>query len=286
MTNKKFAFVTDSTAYLSEELKNHPDLYVIPMIITFGNEVFEDGIDLTTEQLYERINTFAEIPKTSQPSVGKFVELFDQLKEKGYDGAVAIHVTSKLSGTLNSCIQGAEMANFPVYTVDSLAMSYEMTILLEKAIAFAEKGYSREEVGKLVTAEVYKGENYFMPGKLDQFYKGGRMSGTAYYLGSLLNIKPILHCNEAGEFAPLEKVRSEKKAYRRLVEFLELAKEKANVNTVAIMHGNATEKAEELGALILEQYPNMEIIYGEISSTIAAHAGEGTISILWANEPK
>lgn len=284
MLNKKFAFVTDSTVYLTEELKNHPDVYVVPLTISFGQESFEDGLDLSTEELYHRINSFEEIPKTSQPSVGTFVELFKKLKQQGYDGALAVHITSKLSGTLNSCIQASKLAEFDVYAIDSLAMSFEITVLLNKALALNENNLSLEELGNAIFLEVSKGENYFIPGKLDQFYKGGRMSSTAYYLGSLLNIKPILHCNEVGEFAPLEKVRSEKKAFKRLVEFLELAKERATVDTVAIMHGNVMDKATELGSLILEKYPKIDIIYGEISSTIAAHAGEGTIAILWTNE--
>lgn len=284
MLNKKIAFVTDSTVYLTEELKNHPDVYVVPLTISFGQESFEDGLDLTTEELYHRINSFEEIPKTSQPSVGTFVELFEKLKHQGYDGALAIHITSKLSGTLSSCIQASKMAEFNVFAIDSLAMSYEITVLLNKALALNEKNLSLEELGNAILLEVPKGENYFIPGKLDQFYKGGRMSSAAYYLGSLLNIKPILHCNEVGEFAPLEKVRSEKKAFKRLLEFLSLAKEQATVDTIAIMHGNVIGKANELGSLILEKYPKTDIIYGEISSTIAAHAGEGTIAILWTNE--
>lgn len=284
MLNKKIAFVTDSTVYLTEELKNHPDVYVVPLTISFGQESFEDGLDLSTEELYHRINSFAEIPKTSQPSVGTFVELFEKLKQQGYDGALAVHITSKLSGTLNSCIQASELAEFDVYAIDSLAMSYEITVLLNKALALNENNLSLEELGNAIFLEVPKGENYFIPGKLDQFYKGGRMSSTAYYLGSLLNIKPILHCNEVGEFAPFEKVRSEKKAFKRLVEFLELAKENATVDTIAIMHGNVMDKAAELGSMILEKFPKIEIVYGEISSTIAAHAGEGTIAILWTNE--
>lgn len=282
---KKIAWVTDSTAYVTDELKNHPDVYVVPLGIMFGDHAFEDGIDLSTDELYERIRTNKEVPKTSQPSPGRFAELFDKLKEE-YEGAIAIHVSSKLSGTLSSCKTGAEMANFHVETVDSKSMSYAITYLIQLGIQMDEKGIELKQIAETLSNEAQLSDNYILLGNLEQFYKGGRMSGTSYLLGSILKIKPIIRINRNGDFELFEKVRSEKKAVMRMLELLKESYDKYRITDIQIMHGNVLEKAEELAKEIRTVFPKLEIFIGEISSTIAAHAGEGTVAILWNNNSK
>ena len=283
MTVKKIAWITDSTAYITDELKKHPDVYVIPLSITFGDETFEDGIDLNTEQLYSRIGASKEIPKTSQPSAGRFAELFERLKGE-YDSAVAVHISGKLSGTINSCLSGAELADFPVEAVDSKSMSYAITTLMMKGMDLSEKGMSGQEIAKFLQEDAAKSENYILLGSLDQFYKGGRMSGTAYLLGSLLKIKPIIRINNSGEFELFDKVRSEKKAIKRMLELLGESYKKHSISQVQILHGNVYDKAKELGVEIKALFPKLDIFIGEISSTIAAHSGEGTLATIWHNE--
>ena len=280
---KKIAWITDSTAFITEELKNHPDVYVIPLTITFGDESFEDGIDLTTEQLYERIRSHKEIPKTSQPSAGRFAELFEKLKEN-YESAIAIHISSKLSGTINSCLSGAALADFPVEAVDSRAMSTVITTLMTKGFQMEENGESAKDIAEKLRNEAKKAENYVLLGNLDQFYKGGRMSGTAYLLGSVLMIKPIIQINTDGEFILFDKVRSEKKAIKRMLELLGESYKKHTITEVQLMHGNVYEKAKEIAEEMKALFPKLNIFIGEISSTIAVHAGEGTVAAIWHNE--
>ncbi len=280
---KKIAWVTDSTAYITEDLKNHPDVFVMPLAIIFGDVVYEDGISLTTEQLYEKIKQSKEVPKTSQPAVGKFVELYEKLKND-YEQAIAIHISSKLSGTLDSSRSASEMAEFPVEIIDSKSMSYAITSLLNTGIELSEQGMDGEMIAKKLREEADKGENYILLGSLEQFYKGGRMSGTQFLLGNLLQIKPIIRINQNGEFEVFEKVRSEKKAVRRLLELVNNAYNEHSIGEVQIMHGNVREKAIALEKEIKNKYPNMNIVIGEISSTIAAHAGEGTVAIIWQNK--
>jgi DegV family protein with EDD domain len=282
---KKIAWVTDSTAYITDELKNHPDVYVVPLGIMFGDHAFEDGVDLSTDELYYRIRTNKEVPKTSQPSSGRFAELFEKLKDE-YDSAIAVHISSKLSGTLSSCRTGAEMADFPIETVDSKSMSYAITYLIELGIQMNEKGIEKNEIVETLRSEADLSDNYILLGNLDQFYKGGRMSGTSYLLGSILKIKPIIRINRNGDFELFEKVRSEKKAVARLIELLKESYHNHQITNIQIMHGNVQEKAEELAKEVRAAFPKLKIIIGEISSTIAAHAGEGTVAVLWNNNSK
>ncbi|RHW42113.1 DegV family protein [Neobacillus notoginsengisoli] len=283
MSKKKIAWVTDSTVYLTDKLKASPDVYVVPLEIIFGDEAFEDGITLKTDELYNRINNEKNVPKTSQPSSGKFAALFEKLKEN-YDHAVAVHISSKLSGTLSSCIAGAELAGFPLEPVDSKSLSYAITALIEKGIELEKSGLGATDIAMNLRDEASNSQNYMLLGNLDQFYKGGRMSGTQYLLGSILKIKPIIRINTNGEFELFEKVRSEKKASARLVELFGEAYAQKRIQEVWVMHGNVPDKAREMETALKAAFPGLKTSIGEISSTIAAHAGEGTLAIIWQNE--
>lgn len=285
MTKKRIAWVTDSTAYLTKELLEHPDVYVLPLAIIFDGEAFDDGIDLTTDELYQRIRSNKEIPNTSQPSAGKFAELYDKLKDE-YDSAIAVHISSKLSGTFDSSSTGKEMSGFNVEVVDSHSMSYAITTLIEKGMALAEQGKTAKEIRNYLQSTAKHSNCYVLLGSLEQFYKGGRMSGTQYLLGNILQIKPIIQITSAGEFNLFQKVRSEKKAIKRMLELLSESLEKYRIDQVQIMHGNVIDKALELRKLVEERFPSLDIFVGEISSTIAVHSGEGTLAMVWLNEDK
>ncbi|WP_374720841.1 DegV family protein [Peribacillus tepidiphilus] len=284
MTQKRIAWITDSTAFLTDELTNHEHLYVIPLGITIEDKVYEDGVDLTTDTLYKHIRNEKEVPKTSQPPVGKFVELFETLKKK-YDGAIAVHISSKLSGTLATCKTGAEMAGFDVDVIDSRAMSYAITSLIEKGLAMEKEGLDQKTIASKLHEEALKNENYILLGNLDQFYKGGRMSGTQFLLGNLLSIKPIIRIYN-GAFELFEKVRSEKRATKKLFDLFDESYQKHYISQIQIMHGNVMEKAREYANEFRKKYPNLDIVIGELSSTIAVHAGEGTIALIWHKESK
>ncbi len=283
MDKKEIAWITDSTAYITEELKNNPDVYVLPLQINFGERSYEDGVDLNTDQLYDKINNEKEVPTTSQPSVGKFVELFEELKHK-YERAIAVHISSELSGTIASCHTAADIADFEVGIVDSKSMSYAITTLINKGMEMAKEKIGFEKIFNKLQEETQNSENYILLGSLEQFYKGGRMSGTQYLLGTVLRIKPIIQINTDGKFVVFEKVRSEARASRRMVELFQNSHNNNTINQLQIMHGNIYNKALELKEEILKVVPNINIFIGEISSTIAVHAGEGTLAMIWHKE--
>lgn len=286
MTKKKIAWITDSTAYITKDLARNPDVFVVPLGIVFGDDAYEDGVDLTVEEMYKRIRTEKQVPKTSQPSAGKFAELFEKLKAEGYNAAIAVHISSKLSGTFASCKAGSDLAKFDVRVIDSKSMSYAITSLLNKGIELEQQGLSIDAITTSLVEEADKGRNYLLLGSLEQFYKGGRMSGTSYLLGNILQIKPIIRINQQGEFELFEKVRSEKKASKRIVDLFDVDYQKHSIAQVQIMHGNVPERAMEFENEFRNRYPELDIIIGDISSTIAAHAGEGTVGILWHIQPK
>ncbi|MBU9712570.1 DegV family protein [Evansella tamaricis] len=280
---KKIAFVTDTTAFIPEELKAHPDVYVVPIVIISEENQYEDGVDLSSNELYEMIRTSKKVPKTSQPSVGKFEELYTELKQN-YDHAIAIHVSNKLSGTIASSTNGKNQAEFDVEVVDSLSLSDGITSLLLKGLELADQGVDFKEIAKDLRESASRSKNLILLGSLEQLYKGGRMSGAQFLLGNVLQIKPILSIDENGELGLKERVRSEKKATNRIVELLKQSCEENKVSRLGIMHGNVPEKAVELKEKVENAIPGLEIIIGEISSSLAVHGGEGTVAMFWQQE--
>jgi DegV family protein with EDD domain len=279
MTKKALAWIVDSTAYIPKELQEHPDFFSVPLNIHFGDKQYVDGIDLTPEQLYAKIKDAEEFPKTSQPSAGEFAERFKEIAED-YEEAIAIHVSAKLSGTLASSMAGAELAKFPITFIDSLALSYGITGMIQHGMEMHKNGATVQEIKEALEKMAGTLKNFILIGQLDQLYKGGRMSGVQFFLGSLLKVKPIVQISNEGELKAIDKVRSEKKALQYLIDKV-IEGHNAGVNKVYLMQGNVIDQAIQLQNLITEQVPGMEVEIGDISSTLAVHAGEGTLAVLW-----
>lgn len=279
LTKKPLAWIVDSTAYIPKRLQDHPDFFSVPLNIHFGEKQYVDGVDLTPEQLYTKIKTVKEFPKSSQPSAGEFAERFKVLAEQ-YDEAIAVHVSAKMSGTLASSTGGAEIAGFPITFVDSLSLSYGITGLIERGMDMYENGASVAEIKAALDTMTGKCKNFILIGKLDQLYKGGRMSAAQFYLGSLLKVKPIVQISTEGELQPIDKVRSERRALQYLIDKVAEA-HRSGVKKIYLMQGNVPEQAKNLKSLIAEQVPNIEVEIGDVSTVLAVHAGEGTLAVLW-----
>ncbi len=272
--------MTDSTAYLTEEMRSHPDVYVVPIVVISEGKQYEDGVDLTSKQLYEIICNVKEVPKTSQPNVGKFYELYEKLK-RDYDHAIAIHVSSKLSGTISSSIAGKDQAGFDVEVIDSHSLSFAITDLIAKGLKLRNEGKEVRFIAEELRLLAKNSMNLIVLGSLEQLYKGGRMSGTSFLLGNFLNIKPILSIDSNGELNLVERIRSEKKAITKIISLLQESCERNPVKRINIVHGNVREKAMSLKKRINKELPGIETVIGEISTSLAVHGGEGTIGVFW-----
>ncbi|HAQ07436.1 MAG TPA: DegV family protein [Bacillus bacterium] len=278
---KKIAWVTDSTAYLDEELKNHPDVYQVPMTIVLDDVEYLDGKDLTADELYRKLKSLKTPPKTSQPPVGVFLELYEQL-QKEYEMVFAVLVSAKLSGTVASSVQASQSIDLPVITFDSKLLTYPLTSLLKKGIALAEQGNGVEEIKDKLEIMRDSNETYVMIGSLEQLHRSGRMSGAQFYLGSMLSIKPIVSI-ENGGLEPKEKVRSDKKAREKIFDYLRASHEKNGVKEVYILYGLHKEVADEWQSLLEKDFQDIKFSSCPIGAVIGVHAGEHTIGISWNN---
>jgi DegV family protein with EDD domain len=278
---KKIAWVTDSTAFIDEELQNNPDVYSIPMTIILDGEEYLDGIDLTPHELYSRLKTLSTPPKTSQPSVGEFQRLYEELGKK-YDMIVAVLISSKLSGTVSSSQQAAQLVDIPVVTIDSKILTYPLTALLKMGIQRHQAGDEIETVIKYLEEQTGKNETYVLIGSLEQLHRSGRMNGVQFFLGSMLNVKPIISI-EDGKLETKEKVRSEKKAKEKIIELLRAANEKSPIKEAYILYGLHPEDALKWKKDLENQFPHMEYILCPLNAVIGVHAGENTLGISWYN---
>ena len=281
MTLVKTAWVTDSTAFLDDELINHPDLYTVPLTIFLDGEEYSDGIDLTPGQLFENLKHLKTPPKTSQPSVGSFQGLYEKLS-KDYDQIIAVLLSGKLSGTVSSSEQAAKLVEIPVVTIDSRILTYPMTALLKKGMELIQNGNSLDVVINQLETIRETNETYVLIGSLEQLHRSGRMSGVQFFLGSMLNVKPIIII-ENGALHVKEKARSEKKAKEKIMEYLRSAYDSHHFKEVYILYGLHKEQATSWRDELKSKFPQLNFICCPLGAVIGVHAGENTLGISWHN---
>lgn len=278
---KKIAWVTDSTASLDDKLLKHPDLYTVPMSIHLDNEQYLDKIDLTPDELFQRLKTLKTPPKTSQPSVGEFKNLYEKLQEN-YDYVISILVSSKLSGTVSSSEQAAQLVDIPVLTIDSKILTYPLTVQIKKGMEWFASGLHIEVIKEKLERLRETYEAYVLVGSLEQLHRSGRMSGIQFFLGSMLNIKPIIQVAD-GVLSIKEKARSEKKAKEKIFGYLQESYKKFKISEVYLLYGLHDREAlrwkEELEGI----FSSIRFSCHPLGATIGVHAGEDTIGISWYN---
>jgi len=278
----KVALVTDSTAYIPQELIEKYHITVTPQILIWGDETFEDGIDIQPEEFYRRLKSAKIMPTTSQVSIVNMQKAFSGLIEKGYD-VLGIFISAKLSGTIQSAQQALESlgsAASKVAIVDSYSTAMAMGFqVLTAARAAADGANLADCVNLAEKARAHTGV-YFAVDTLEFLHRGGRIGGAQRFLGSALNLKPILML-EDGRIEAVDRVRTRTKALDRLIELVaEKVKDKSPIR-LATLHANAGQEASEVLQKASQQLQATESIFSEVSPVIGTHAGPGTIGLAY-----
>jgi DegV family protein with EDD domain len=271
--------VTDSTAGLPEAMIREHDIRIIPLYVHFGEQAFKEGIDISTEQFYERLRMAKSLPTTSQPSVGEFHEVFKELTGAGHE-VLALTISSKLSGTWNSAMGALEMLpGAPISVVDSLCTSLAMYLLVESALREIAGGATRQQVAAHL--EQLKGQLHimFVVDTLEYLAKGGRIGNAKAFMGTLIKIKPLLIL-ENGVIEPCEQIRSKGKAVARMLELIEqkLAGQGAQAH-VAIAHGMALDEALAFRKEVVARLGCAEPPISEVGAVLGTHTGPGVVAI-------
>ncbi len=215
----KVAIITNSTAYLPEDMVSAYKITVLPLVVIWGEEVLRDNIDIGPDEFYQRLSTAKTMPSTSQATIIAFADAYKQLHSEGYE-ILAIVLSSALSGTMGSAIQAKEMVPEAKVTLfDSQQTSLPLAYMVLSAARAAKRGASVERCLEIVETIRENTNVFFAVDTLEFLHRGGRIGGASRYLGTALKLKPILTLEE-GKIEALEKVRTTKKAHNRLIELL------------------------------------------------------------------
>jgi DegV family protein with EDD domain len=277
----KVAIVTDSTAYLSDDIISAYNITVVPLVVIWGEEVLRDNIDISANDFYKRLAIDKVMPSTSQASIQGFLDAFTSLHAEGYE-ILTIVISSSLSGTLGSAIQAKKLLpEARIELMDSKLTSLPLAYMALAAARAAKQGASLEEC-KHIAEMVRENSNvFFAVDTLEFLHRGGRIGGASRFLGTALNLKPILNLKD-GKIEAVERVRTSARAHHRLIELLEKGVEKKEpINMIGIISAAAAESASELLNQIKKKFTPQEIMLANLSPVIGTHAGPGTLGIAY-----
>lgn len=218
----KLAVITDSSAVLQPTTLANKDVFVLPIPVTIDEESFVEGQNLTAEEFYQKMAASEDLPKTSQPSLLELEEILTALQANGYTHAVGLFLSSGISGFYQNIQYLAdEFEGLTIAFPDSKITSAPLGMMVENVLKWAAAGQSFEEICAKLDQQIAQTSAFIMVDDLDHLFKGGRLSNAAAILGNLLSIKPILYFTAEGKIEVYEKVRTEKKAVKRLLEILQ-----------------------------------------------------------------
>ena len=266
--------VTDSTCDLPYEIVDRLGITVVPLTIFFGEDAFLDGVELDAPTFYERLASSSTLPRTSQPSVEQFQHAYEQV---GADGSeiVSIHLSSKLSGTLNAASVAREVVKDRIHVdlIDSYQASVALGLVVMEAANAAAAGKPLVEVVAAARRAMDRITIRVALETLEYLQKGGRIGRARSFLGSILNIKPLLQV-EDGEVAPVERVRTRAKAVERIFE---VAASHARARTMFVAYSGDAGPAEELVARLRPVMPHTEILLATLGPVVGVYTGPGAL---------
>jgi len=283
LTATNTAVVLDSTADYPEGPRRFPNWRVVPLYVRFGAESFRDYAELGPQEFYERLRSAPELPTTSQPTPGDFLEVYRGLEE--YERILSLHIPETLSGTVESArMAGEELGGGKVRAIDSGTVSAGLALLALGVQERLERGTTDEEVDAYVERFRRESRIVFTVDTLEYLAKGGRIGKAAAMAGTLLNIKPILAI-EAGEVVPLKRVRGAHKAFLELVEVFEQGSVGRRSLRVGIADADAPDRRDAIGELVHRTRPQARVeVETTLGAVVGTHAGPGAVGFFWFDD--
>ncbi|MBM6754800.1 DegV family protein [Lactobacillus alvi] len=284
----KIAVVTDSTAYLTDEEARENNIRVVPIPLIIDGQSYREGIDITTEDFYQKLQTTSSFPSTSQPPIGQLMELYQSLADEGYDTVISIHLTAAISGLLNTIGQLAEemKETIKIIPFDSHLTVKMMGYLAIEAAQLIKAGNDLDTILEKLKAYQDTFNNVFVVDDLQNLVRGGRLSNASAFVGSILKIKPLLTMHTANySIEAFEKVRSMKKAKLRCEQIFaeDLAKLDYPVQAMVI-HANAQEAGQKWLDHLQATYPQVRFELSYFGPVIGTHLGQGALGLTWMQD--
>ena len=278
----KIAIVTDSTAYLPKEYLDRYHITTVPQVLIWEDQVYEDGVDIQPDEFYQRLSTAKVLPTTSQVSVINMQKAFTGLLEAGYQ-VLGLFLSGKLSGTLQSAIQGRETLSSgkdQVAIMDSNSTSMAMGFQVLAVARAAAEGASLNECQALAKKARDCTGIYFVVDTLEFLHRGGRIGGAQRLLGTALNLKPILAVQD-GKVEAMERIRTKAKAIDRLIEIIAEQTVGKTPVRLASLHANAPDEARDILERATQLINPLESIFTSLSPVVGSHTGPGTLGLAY-----
>lgn len=282
----KVAIVTDSTTAIPDEVAEQQKLTIVPLSVIWDGVNYLDGIDITPEVFYSRLASANSMPTTSQPPAQAFREVYKRLLHQGYD-ILTMVISSKISGTYDSAVQGAKgLPRDRVIVLNSLQASMPLAIMALMTSDAALMGASLSECKELAIDISERIQTLFIVDTLEFLHRGGRIGAAARFLGTALNLKPILRLQN-GSIHPHEKIRTYKKAVKRVFDLAEqdLGKH-GRIEYLGVLSANAAQQSLELAQIARQRFKVKNEFISEISPVIGTHTGPGTVGLVYLPEKK
>lgn len=272
--------VTDSTADLTEEEVKQFEISIVPMNISIDDENYIDGVTITKEEFKEKMIASAELPKTAQPSIGRFVEVYDELGKNG-DSVISIQMMRSISGTVDAARQAADITETNVTVVDSDFTSRSMGIIVKEAAKAASEGKTVEEILEIIEDAKNRTALYLTVVNLDNLIKGGRISQLMGMFSNLLNIKLFLQVIN-GKIEIIQKGRGLKSLQKKYDEIFEQMKSAPNgIQEIGIMHAGLSDFNKGNIARVRELFPDVPLTIVTTSPIIMSHTGVDAMAITY-----
>lgn len=273
------ALVTDSTASLPSDYVQKHGIRVVPLYLNMDNTTYRDGVDITPQEFYERLPTCNPLPTTSQPSAGDFEMAYRQAVKDGASAIISIHLSSGISGTVNSAqLAKEQVGGVPIEIIDTQSAAVAQAFAVQAAISAFKGGADLAGAVAAIKKVLEVQRLVFTVDTLEYLYKGGRIGGAAALVGSLLQFKPVLHFRE-GKIDALERVRKSSRSLVRLVELIQETYGASEPLRALIMHAACEDRAKALHEVLCKQLNIADVMIMPLSPVLGAHCGNGTLGL-------
>ena len=273
---KGICIITDSTADLPTELAQTYGISVVPIYVRFGENVYRDGVDLSSGQFYEKLRDNSVIPSTSQPSPEDFFKVFSEAVDNS-SGIVSIHISSKISGTYNSALLAKNLLprKFPIEVIDSRFNSAGLALAVLHAAKSAAEDKDIQAIMKEVSKVTFEIKMFGMFSTTKYLARSGRVNKAIAVAGSILNVKPLMTFHD-GEVVRAGLVRTVPQGINRILRFIE---SRIPISELMIVHSEIPEQADQLKTMASRYIPSDRIIVSQLGAALGVHGGPGVLLV-------
>ena len=276
---QKTALLVDSGIDVPPSIIKEYGIYSLPLKIIYKDREYSDGVDIQAEEVYSNLSV--EIPKTSLPGAAEAISILDRIKSDGYQNVLAVTLSSGLSGTYNMIsLVAKDYEGLDVQVVDTKNIGIAGGMVAIRAAEYISEGMDFETLIKTVNEDVPDSKIFFCISTLEYLQKGGRIGLVSSMLGTALNLKPIISCNEEGIYYNVAKISGRKRSLDKMIEIATEYASKGKLYNLAVVHGGAAEDAEKVKEKLLSKISKYKNVFeGQISPALGVHTGPGLVGI-------